>query len=589
MRLIKEESRVDIKMRDEVIASNVLGAVEGAKIAPPVFKNKIGTTSVLGEKIQFSSIFKATIDSPEKTLTNAQKPKEKIEDSPNNRLTDINNTLPKDEYNSTFNDKNSIDENENINVNPQLQNRDDITSIGNDIKGSDTQERKLLTSKEHISNTTDHTNNTGINGVFAENDQNLRKNLPYIRQEVINKNPNFVSTNNQKPSGQEKPVISNEIHNGSQTDKNKIIQTTNNSNFTSKVSAEIAGPVIRDTIQTKFNEDKLFRLPQNLKSSGTNGIISQNSNNLMSAQERDLSNRLKSDPFTTMKIQVNSVKNPITSNFGQNKTPIAQLAELSINEMNSSSKSGVLKFAPSADIKNINPQLNNLNNQSPTPTQTDISPNIATSLRQPTAIIGAQQSISNQSIITPKITAGNEIPNLTATATTANSSQSQQTSRIAPPPPPPPPAKPPLPVEQVALQIKKAIGAGIDKINIKLSPAHLGKVEVRMEIARDGQLSATVLADRPETLELLQRDIRGLERALQEGGLKTDSQSFNFNLKDQAQQKVADQNKNKDAHNTDTLEHDEQKDSHNQERIDGKYVGSYGSNLANNGGIDIRI
>ena len=51
-----------------------------------------------------------------------------------------------------------------------------------------------------------------------------------------------------------------------------------------------------------------------------------------------------------------------------------------------------------------------------------------------------------------------------------------------------------------------------------------------MEIARDGQLSATVLADRPETLELLRRDIRGLERALQEGGLKTDSQSFNFNL-----------------------------------------------------------
>ena len=141
----------------------------------------------------------------------------------------------------------------------------------------------------------------------------------------------------------------------------------------------------------------------------------------------------------------------------------------------------------------------------------------------------------------------------------------------------------------MALQIKKAIGAGIDKINIKLSPAHLGKVEVRMEIARDGQLSATVLADRPETLELLQRDIRGLERALQEGGLKTDSQSFNFNLKDQAQQKVADQNKNKDGHNTDTLEHDEQKDSHNQERIDGKYAGSYGSNLANNGGIDIRI
>jgi len=110
-----------------------------------------------------------------------------------------------------------------------------------------------------------------------------------------------------------------------------------------------------------------------------------------------------------------------------------------------------------------------------------------------------------------------------------------------------------------------------------------------MEIARDGQLSATVLADRPETLELLQRDIRGLERALQDGGLKTDSQSFNFSLKDQAQQQIADQNKKQTTQNTDTQEHEEQNDDQNQDRMHDIYTGSYGSNLANNGGIDIRI
>lgn len=576
-------------MREEVIATNLLGAVESAKIAPPAFKNKIGATSFLGEKLQFSSIFKATIDSPEKTLTNAQKPKETPEVRKDNRLNDLNDTSSKDDYNSLLNDKNSLDENINIEAKPHLQDRDGLTSISSDIKGANTQEIKPLTSKGDTTEATDNTDNSSINGFLAENDQNLRKNLPYLTQEVTSKNTNSTAADSQKPFSQDTTIIRPEILNANQMDKNKIIQTNSNSSFNTKVSAEIAGPIIRDTLQNKFNEEKPFRLPQNLKSSGTNGIPSQNSNNLISVQENDLSNRLKADPFSTIKIQVNNGKSSISSNLNQNKTPIAQLAELSLNEINSSSKSGVLKFAPSTDTKNINPQLNNISNQSPTSIQTDISTNIAPTLRQQTAIIGTQQSMTNQSIMTPKVTAGNEIPNLTATASTGNSSPSQQTSRVAPPPPPPPPAKPPLPVEQVALQIKKAISAGIDKINIKLNPAHLGKVEVRMEIARDGQLSATVLADRPETLELLQRDIRGLERALQDGGLKTDSQSFNFSLKDQAQQQIADQNKNKDSQNTNTQEHDEQNDDQNQEQMHDKYTGSYGSNLANNGGIDIRI
>ena len=96
-------------MREEVIATNLLGAVESTKIAPPAFKNKIGATSFLGEKLQFSSIFKATIDSPEKTLTNAQKPKETPEVRKDNRLNDLNDTSSKDDYNSLLNDKNSLE------------------------------------------------------------------------------------------------------------------------------------------------------------------------------------------------------------------------------------------------------------------------------------------------------------------------------------------------------------------------------------------------------------------------------------------------------------------------------------------------
>ena len=38
------------------------------------------------------------------------------------------------------------------------------------------------------------------------------------------------------------------------------------------------------------------------------------------------------------------------------------------------------------------------------------------------------------------------------------------------------------------------------------------------------------MADKPETLDLLQKDSRFLERALQDAGLKTDNNSLSFNM-----------------------------------------------------------
>ena len=62
-------------------------------------------------------------------------------------------------------------------------------------------------------------------------------------------------------------------------------------------------------------------------------------------------------------------------------------------------------------------------------------------------------------------------------------------------------------------------------------------MEVRLDIAPEGQLTASITAEKPETLDLLQKDIRGLVKALQESGLNTNSNSFNFALrKDQENQ-----------------------------------------------------
>ncbi|WP_282609738.1 flagellar hook-length control protein FliK [Pelagibius sp. Alg239-R121] len=87
------------------------------------------------------------------------------------------------------------------------------------------------------------------------------------------------------------------------------------------------------------------------------------------------------------------------------------------------------------------------------------------------------------------------------------------------------------PSEQVAVEIHKGITAGKDTITIKLNPAELGKIDVKMELSDDGTLRAVIAVDKPETLDLLQRDAKGLERALQNAGLQADSGSLNFSLR----------------------------------------------------------
>ena len=116
---------------------------------------------------------------------------------------------------------------------------------------------------------------------------------------------------------------------------------------------------------------------------------------------------------------------------------------------------------------------------------------------------------------------------------------SQPVTRQAANPAPVQQPKPPVPARlvtnQVAVQIQKAAAHGADRINIQLKPAELGRVEVQMDVARDGRVTAVITAERSETLDMLQRDSRVLQTALQEAGLRADSDSLSFNLKGQNQ------------------------------------------------------
>ena len=87
------------------------------------------------------------------------------------------------------------------------------------------------------------------------------------------------------------------------------------------------------------------------------------------------------------------------------------------------------------------------------------------------------------------------------------------------------------PADQVAMKMSATAKDGGGKVTIRLSPEELGKVDIKMEISKDGLVRAVVAVDRPETLELLQRDAKGLERVLQDAGLQTDGESLEFDLR----------------------------------------------------------
>ncbi|UKJ72221.1 flagellar hook-length control protein FliK [Azospirillum brasilense] len=94
--------------------------------------------------------------------------------------------------------------------------------------------------------------------------------------------------------------------------------------------------------------------------------------------------------------------------------------------------------------------------------------------------------------------------------------------------------------DQVAVHISKNVSDGNEQFTINLRPAELGRIDIKLEIGQDGRVTASVAVEKAQTLELLQRDSRNLERALQDAGLKADSNSLNFSLRGEGGQSFQD-------------------------------------------------
>ncbi|MER2520468.1 MAG: flagellar hook-length control protein FliK [Bdellovibrionales bacterium] len=86
------------------------------------------------------------------------------------------------------------------------------------------------------------------------------------------------------------------------------------------------------------------------------------------------------------------------------------------------------------------------------------------------------------------------------------------------------------PAEQIIVHLHRTLANGDNRLSIQLNPTELGRIDIRIDMTNDGKAHGTVVASNPSTLEMLQKDSRGLERALQEAGLRADPGSLSFSL-----------------------------------------------------------
>src|SRR5690606_35054384 len=67
-------------------------------------------------------------------------------------------------------------------------------------------------------------------------------------------------------------------------------------------------------------------------------------------------------------------------------------------------------------------------------------------------------------------------------------------------------------IPQIAFEIVRQVEAGASRFHIRLDPPELGRVEVKLDVDASGNVNARMTVERAETLDLMQRDQRALEK-----------------------------------------------------------------------------
>lgn len=88
-----------------------------------------------------------------------------------------------------------------------------------------------------------------------------------------------------------------------------------------------------------------------------------------------------------------------------------------------------------------------------------------------------------------------------------------------------------LNLPQLAFEVVRQVSEGNTRFQIRLDPPELGRIDVRLDIDKAGLVHARLMVEKSETLDLMQRDQRALERALQQAGLDGTKTNLEFSLK----------------------------------------------------------
>lgn len=143
-------------------------------------------------------------------------------------------------------------------------------------------------------------------------------------------------------------------------------------------------------------------------------------------------------------------------------------------------------------------------------------------------------------------------------------------------------ANTPVPLNSLAADIALRAAGGNSRFEIRLDPAELGRIDVRLEVDKHGNVTSHLTVERPATLDMLRNDAPKLQQALENAGLKTGDSGLQFSLRDQSSS--GQNNDNGSSRNSQRVIITD------EDTVPAQVAGrTYGRTLGASGGVDIRI
>jgi flagellar hook-length control protein FliK len=132
------------------------------------------------------------------------------------------------------------------------------------------------------------------------------------------------------------------------------------------------------------------------------------------------------------------------------------------------------------------------------------------------------------------------------------------------------------------MEIAVTARSGKSRFEIRLDPADLGRIDVRIDVDRNGHVTSHLMVEKAETLSMLRQDAPQLQRALNDAGFQTGGGGLQFSLRDQSSSgQNGDSGSGRNAHRLIVSEDDS---------IPAAVAGrTYGRMFASSSGVDIKV